>query len=84
MDVIERWVVEIDYAARTLLLHAPGSYRCAVGCTPIRWLRAGGEWFVTARVMAAGRFRLGHRVRRGAPDECDDLRASVENPAIRC
>ncbi|HEX6039493.1 aspartyl protease family protein [Longimicrobium sp.] len=64
MDVIERWAVEIDYATRTLRLHAPGSYRCANGCTEIPWVRKGGEWFVTARVMAAtrppvaGRFRL--------------------------
>ena len=55
MDVIERWAVEIDYATRTLRLHAPGSYRCAVGCTAIPWLREGGEWFVAAQVMAAGR-----------------------------
>ena len=64
MDVIERWAVEIDYAAKTLRLHAPGSYPCASGCTAVPWTREGGEWFVAARVMAdghppvAGRFRL--------------------------
>lgn len=64
MDVIERWAVEIDYATRTLRLHAPGSYRCPNGCTAIPWVRKGREWFVTGRVVAdgrppvAGRFRL--------------------------
>ena len=64
MDVIGRWAVEIDYAARTLRLHAPGSYDCPDGCAVVPWVREGGEWFVTARVLAdgrppvAGRFRL--------------------------
>jgi Aspartyl protease len=63
MDVIERWAIEINYAAGTLRLHAPGSYRCPNGCTAIPWVQEGGEWFVTGRVMAAGRPPVAGRFR---------------------
>ncbi|HEU0298127.1 MAG TPA: retropepsin-like aspartic protease, partial [Longimicrobium sp.] len=55
MDVVRRWGVEIDYAARTLRLHAPGSYGCGSGCAVVPWVRGGGEWFVTALVLVDGR-----------------------------
>lgn len=58
VDIIEKFVVEIDYAAKTINFHNPSSYRYQGSGQSIPLTVKGGNVFVSAQVNIEGRAPL--------------------------